>query len=64
MSRFKGLAKSLALSCSNVRRSKEFRQVMARTRLHVEDLVIVDAYVDETLGQLMQEFGEEISRLD
>jgi hypothetical protein len=38
--------------------------VMARTRLHVEDLVIADAYVDEALGQLIPEYQEEIDRLD
>ena len=58
------LARGTEQQIDGVRRSKEFRQVMARTRLHVDDLVIVDAYVDETLGQLMQEFGQEVGRLD
>ena len=44
------LARGTEQQIDGVRRSKEFRQVMARTRLHVDDLVIVDAYVDETLA--------------
>jgi hypothetical protein len=39
-----------------VRRSKEFRQVMARTRLHVDERVVVDASVDEALGQQILEY--------
>jgi hypothetical protein len=58
------LARGTEQQIDGVRRSKEFRQVMARTRLHVEDLVIADAYVDEALGQLIPEYQEEIDRLD
>jgi hypothetical protein len=58
------LARGTEQQIDNVRRSKEFRQIMARTRLFVDDLVAVDAYVDESLGQLMQEYQEEIERLD
>jgi hypothetical protein len=58
------LARGTEQQIDSVRRSKEFRQIMARTRLAVDDLVIVDAYVDESLGQLMQEYEEEVNRLD
>jgi hypothetical protein len=58
------LARGTEQQIDNVRRSKEFRQMMARTRLFVDDLVAVDAYVDESLGQLMQEYAQEIDRLD
>jgi hypothetical protein len=58
------LARGTEQQIDSVRRSKEFRQIMARTRLFVEDLIIADSYVDESLGQLMQEYQEEIERLD
>jgi hypothetical protein len=58
------LARGTEQQIDSARRSKEFRQIMARTRLFVEDLVIVDAYVDESLGQLLQEYQEEVDRLD
>ena len=38
--------------------------MMARTRLHVDELVVVDASVDEALGQQILEYQEEIDRLD
>ena len=58
------LARGTEQQIDGVRRSKEFRQIMARTRLFVDDLVTVDANVDESLGQLMQEYGQEVERLD
>ena len=58
------LARGTEQQIDSVRRSKEFRQMMARTRLFVDELVAVDSYVDEALGQLMQEYEEEVGRLD
>ena len=58
------LARGTEQQIDSVRRSKEFRQIMARTRLFVDELVIADSYVDEALGQLMQEYQEEVERLD
>lgn len=58
------LARGTEQQIDNVRRSKEFRQMMARTRLFVDDLVTVDAYVDESLAQLMQEYAQEVDRID
>jgi len=58
------LARGTEQQIDGVRRSKEFRQVMARTRLYVDELVIADAVVDEALGQQLLEYQEEINRLD
>lgn len=58
------LARGTEQQIDSVRRSKEFRQIMARTRLYVDELVAVDASVDEALGQQILEYQEEIERLD
>lgn len=58
------LARGTEQQIDGVRRSKEFRQQMARTRLCVDELIVADASVDEALGQQIREYEEEIDRLD
>ena len=58
------LARGTEQQIDTVRRSKEFRQQTARTRLLVDELLVVDAAVDEAIAQQLREYEEEIDRLD
>ncbi|AFM16419.1 hypothetical protein Mycch_1621 [Mycolicibacterium chubuense NBB4] len=47
-----------------VRHSKEFRRQMARTRLIVDQVVVAEAFVGDSIGQYLAEYQEEVDHLD
>ena len=57
------LLRGTAQQIDSVRRSKEFRTLVDRVTLRVDQVEISDAYVDEGLAELMGEYQDEVGKL-
>ncbi len=57
------LLRGTAQQIDSLRRSKEFRTLVTRVTLSVDQLEISDAYVDEGLGEAMGEYQDEIAKV-
>ncbi len=57
------LLRGTALQIDSLRRSKEFRTLVNRVTLSVDQLEITDAYVDEGLAEAMGEYQDEVGKL-
>ena len=57
------LLRGTAQQIDSIRRSKEFRMLVDRVTLRVDQLEISDAFVDEGLAELMGEYQDEVGKL-
>lgn len=57
------LLRGTAQQLDSLGRSKEFRTLVNRVNLRVDQLEITDAYVDEGLAEAMSEYQDEVGRL-
>ena len=57
------LVRGTAQQIDSIRRSKEFRTLVGRANLRIDQLEISDAYVDEGLAELMGEYQDEVGKL-
>ncbi len=57
------LLRGTAQQIDSVRRSKEFRTLVDRVMLRVDQLELSDAWVDEGLAEVMGEYQDEVGKL-
>ena len=57
------LLRGTAQQIDSLRRSKEFRTLVDRVTLRVDQLELSDAYVDEGLAEAMGEYQDEVGKV-